>query len=78
MNPLQVAEAYVDEHRPWCRVSGLLEDDQDYLVATELKDGQEWPLGPAAMLISKFTGALRIEAWGEVMDRTWVGTDPRV
>lgn len=69
MTPLETAQAYVAENRPWCRVTGLLEDTEDYFVVTELLPGQEWPLGPAAMLISKESGELRLEAYGNVMDQ---------
>jgi hypothetical protein len=49
----ELADAYVAEHRSYCRVSILLEDADDYLVCTE-SDGPI-PAGPGPILISKTT-----------------------
>lgn len=64
------AEAYVALNRNTVRVSGLLEDDKDYLVETELIESTEPAMiGPAAILISKATGIVREEAFGKVFDK---------
>ena len=53
----ELARQYVAEHRSYCHVSGLLEDDDDYLVCTELNEPDgEFPAGPGPILISKATG----------------------
>lgn len=68
---LKAARSYVSKNRGhYCHVVGLLEDEWDYFVQTELNDPDgQWPLGPAAILISKATGKLYDEAWGNVIDR---------
>ena len=68
---LKAARSYVSKNRgSYCHVVGLLEDDLDYFVQTELNDpADHWPLGPAAILISKATGKLYDEAWGNVIGR---------
>lgn len=75
---VQTAEAYVAESRPWCFVTGVLENDTDYFVATELNPGYQWPLGPGAILISKETGELRTEPYGAVADAFDFDAAPRV
>lgn len=65
----QLAEDYLTDMRPWAVVGELLEDTQDYFVKEELKPGQQWPLGPGALLIDKETGELRVEPWGVAHDQ---------
>jgi hypothetical protein len=57
---LHAARAYVAREQSYSHVTGLLEDDLDYLVLTELEDaGGDWPLGPGPILVSKATGKVR-------------------
>lgn len=53
---LRIATAYVAEHR-LRRVTGLLEDADDYLV--QLRRPRQVQLGPGYIFISKQTGDLR-------------------
>lgn len=70
MTPLEIAQEYVARERPYCHAVGLIDLGDDYLVATELNDPRdEWPLGPAALLIAKSTNEVRDECWGDVIPR---------
>lgn len=55
-NAMKAARAYVLENRPWCTVSGLVEDATDYLVCTT-SDGPVM-VGPGFLFISKATGKI--------------------
>lgn len=57
------------ENRPWAALVGLLEDDTDYHIQEKAKPGLEYPLGPAALFISKATGEVWEDAWGNVIAR---------
>lgn len=68
---LKAARSCVSRHLgPYCHVVGLRAGDLDYFVQTELNDPDgHWTLGPAAILISKPSGKLYDEAWGNVIHR---------
>ena len=68
---LDAARWYVAEERGYyCHVVGLLEDDSDYFVVLELNDPRlDWPLGPGPIFVSKATGELWSDAYGNVLDK---------
>lgn len=66
---LQAFEAYVNENQPYCHVEGLLEDETDYFVLLALDPGMEWLLGPGPIFLSKATGKVWGEAYGNVLDK---------
>jgi hypothetical protein len=66
---LQLAREYVTEERPWSTMAELLEGDEDYFVREELRPGWQWPLGPGPLFIAKATGEVRVEAFGDVIEK---------
>lgn len=80
---LQAARRFVAQNRPGCHVEGLLEDDRDYLALLELDDPDgAWPLGPGPVFVSKASGMVWTDAYGNVLDkidgmRHWLGTGGR-
>jgi hypothetical protein len=67
---LIVAEDYVRDHRPEARVNGVLEDAEDYFVQLRLAPGHtEWIMGPGPIFISKATGTVWSDAYGNVLDK---------
>lgn len=67
---LKAARAYVLRNRSDCRVKELLEDASDYFVVLELTDGYtEWQLGPGPIFVSKKTGKVWGEAFGNVLGK---------
>lgn len=71
---LELARQHVAEHRPYCRVSELLEDADDYLVCTE-SDGPI-PAGPGPILISKATGRVWTLGSAEGGNPRWDSMQP--
>ena len=63
------AESYVALNRTTARVSGLLEDDRDYLIQLEPLEGVPGLVAQAALMLSKRTGVVREEPWGRVFDQ---------
>ena len=66
----ETARRYVAGHRTECHVAGLLEDELDCFAVLELKspDGL-WSLGPGPVFVSKATGELWSDAYGNVLDK---------
>lgn len=69
----EVAEAYLRENRPSVRFAGLLEDRRDYMVKTETTGAL--PIGPTWLFISKTSGRVREEAFGDVFDKVEAMTE---
>jgi hypothetical protein len=67
---LDAARRYVAEERGYCHVAGLLEDESDYYIRLELNDPRmQWPLGPGPLFVSKATGEVWGDAFGNVLDK---------
>lgn len=67
---LRTARAFVAENRPSCRVERLLEDGMDYFVQLSLNDPNGgWPLGPGRLFVTKATGELWSDAYGNVLGK---------
>lgn len=68
---LDAARRYVAEERSYyCHVTGLLEDDSDYYVLLALNDPRlDWPLGPGPLFVSKATGDVWGDAFGNVLEK---------
>jgi len=67
---LQAARAFVAQNRPGCHVDGLLQDERDYLALLELDDPDGgWPLGPGPVFVSKASGKVWSDAYGNVVDK---------
>ena len=63
---LATAREFVSANRTMCSVSGLLEDDEDYLVVLDLlPEFSEPVIGEAPILISKADGEVHEEAFGD-------------
>lgn len=68
---LDTARRYVAEERGYyCHVAGLLEDESDYYILLALNEPDVgWPLGPGPLFISKATGKVWGDAFGNVLDK---------
>lgn len=69
---LETARAYVTQNRSGCHVVELLEDEKDYYVQLALDDPKgAWPLGPGPIFVTKATGKLWSDAYGNVLDKIY-------
>lgn len=66
---LQAVRAYVAQERPYCHVTGLVEDESDFLAELALNPGMQWPVGPGPLFVSKATGEVWSDAYGAVMEK---------
>lgn len=67
---LQAARRFVAQNRTGCHVEGLLEDERDYLALLALNDPSgAWPLGPGPVFVSKASGRVWSDAYGNVVEK---------
>jgi hypothetical protein len=71
---LEVARTYVANNYPGAAVTGLLQDDRDFLVTLEASS-DALPIGWAFIFISKANGRVRTEAPGDGFDQMALMTE---
>ena len=64
---LEAARAYVAENRAYCHVVALFEDERDDLACLGLDPGMHWPIGLGPVFVSKATGKVGSDAYGNVL-----------